>query len=182
MTTTKDTNDTALTADTDVEMKVEQQGAASQTEPKAKTEVASVKNTQSAFTLDVRDDGIAILTMDVQGESMNTLKAEFGDEVAEILDHISANKQIQGVVLTSGKKDSFVAGADVAMLAACKTAEEAQKLSSDGHLIFQRIENMAIPFVAAIHGAALGGGLELAMACHYRVCSDSSKTQLGLPE
>ena len=171
----KDKNDTALKAETDAKMKAEQH-------PAAKTETKSVKQIQSAFSLDVRDDGIAILTMDVPGDSMNTLKAEFGAEVADILDLIDASKEIKGLVLISGKKDSFVAGADVSMLAACKTAEEAHKLSSDGHLLFQRIEDMAIPFVAAMHGAALGGGLELAMACHYRVCSDSSKTQLGLPE
>lgn len=139
-------------------------------------------NNNSAFSLDIREDGVAILTMDVPGESMNTLKMEFADQVTDVLDKIEANNSIKGVVLASGKADSFVAGADVSMLAACKTAEEAQKMSADGHVIFQRIEDMKIPFVAAIHGPALGGGLELAMACHYRVCSDSTKTQMGLPE
>lgn len=137
---------------------------------------------QSAFSLETRDDGIAILTMDVPGESMNTLKMEFAEQVTQVLDQIESDSSITGVVLVSGKKDSFVAGADVSMLAACKTAEEAQKLASDGHVMFQRIEDMKIPFVAAIHGPALGGGLELALCCHYRVCSDSTKTQVGLPE
>jgi len=137
---------------------------------------------QSAFSLETRDDGIAILTMDVPGESMNTLKMEFAEQVTQVLDQIESDSSITGVVLVSGKKDSFVAGADVTMLAACKTAEEAQKLASDGHVMFQRIEDMKIPFVAAIHGPALGGGLELALCCHYRVCSDSTKTQVGLPE
>ena len=136
----------------------------------------------SAFDLSIRDDGIAILTMDVPGETMNTLKMEFADQVTEVLNEIESNSKIKGVVLCSGKPDSFVAGADVTMLAACETAEEAEKMSADGHLIFQRLENMKVPLVAAIHGPALGGGLELAMACHYRVCSDSPKTQLGLPE
>jgi 3-hydroxyacyl-CoA dehydrogenase/enoyl-CoA hydratase/3-hydroxybutyryl-CoA epimerase len=178
MITNKDKNDAASKAEKGAEVRVDHQAAIPETESKTQP----VEKAQSAFKLDVRDDGIAILTMDVPGESMNTLKAEFGDEVSEILDQINANKQIKGVVLISGKKDSFVAGADVNMLAACKTAEKAEKLSADGHVMFQRIEDMVIPFVAAIHGAALGGGLELAMACHYRVCSDSSKTQLGLPE
>lgn len=137
---------------------------------------------QSAFSLETRDDGISILTMDVPGESMNTLKMEFAEQVTQVLDQIESDSSITGVVLVSGKKDSFVAGADVSMLAACKTAEEAQKLASDGHVMFQRIEDMKIPFVAAIHGPALGGGLELALCCHYRVCSDSIKTQVGLPE
>jgi 3-hydroxyacyl-CoA dehydrogenase/enoyl-CoA hydratase/3-hydroxybutyryl-CoA epimerase len=85
-------------------------------------------------------------------------------------------------VVASGKKDSFVAGADVSMLAKCKSAEEAEALSIGGQKLFQRIEGMKKTFVAAIHGPALGGGLELALACHFRVCSDSEKTQLGLPE
>ncbi|WP_371195523.1 fatty acid oxidation complex subunit alpha FadJ [Glaciecola sp. SC05] len=136
----------------------------------------------SAFTLEKRDDGIAILTMDVPGDSMNTLKADFGDEISAILDDIENDKAIKGVVVASGKKDSFVAGADVAMLAACGSSEDAEALSVGGQRIFDRIEAMTKTFVAAIHGPALGGGLELALACNYRICSDSDKTQLGLPE
>lgn len=136
----------------------------------------------SAFTLDKREDGIAILTMDVPGESMNTLKADFGEEISAILDKIESDKEIKGVVVASGKKDSFVAGADVTMLAACESAEDAETLSTQGQLLFARMGNIKKTFVAAIHGPALGGGLELALACDYRVCSDSDKTQVGLPE
>lgn len=135
-----------------------------------------------AFTLTKRDDGIAILTMDVPGDSMNTLKADFGNEVSAILDEIENDTAILGVVVASGKKDSFVAGADVTMLAGCSDADEAQELSISGQKLFDRIQAMQKTFVAAIHGPALGGGLELALACHYRVCTDSPKTQLGLPE
>ena len=85
-------------------------------------------------------------------------------------------------MLVSGKADSFVAGADVHMLANCTSAEEAMALSRQGQMIFDQLENLSIPVVAAVHGACLGGGLELAMACHARVCSDSNKTALGLPE
>lgn len=137
---------------------------------------------KSAFTLTKGDDGVAILLMDVPGESMNTLKAEFGDEITKMLDEIEADKSIKGVVLASGKSSSFVAGADITMLAACKTAAEAEALSKGGQEVFDRIQNMSATFVAAIHGPALGGGLELALACHYRVCSDSNKTVLGVPE
>lgn len=136
----------------------------------------------SAFTLDKREDGIAILTMDVPGESMNTLKADFGEEISAILDQIESDNDITGVVVASGKKDSFVAGADVSMLAACESAEDAETLSTQGQALFERMEKINKTFVAAIHGPALGGGLELALACDYRVCSDSDKTQLGLPE
>lgn len=138
--------------------------------------------TQSAFNLEKREDGIAILTMDVPGESMNTLKEAFGGEITAMLDDIESDANIKGVVLRSGKKGSFVAGADITMLAACKTAEDAEALSAGGQDVFNRMENMPKTFVAAIHGPALGGGLELALACHYRVCTDAAITQLGLPE
>ncbi len=137
---------------------------------------------KSAFTLDVREDGVAILTMDVPGESMNTLKVEFAEQIESVLQQINANSSIKGVVVISGKDNSFVAGADISMLAACETAEDATTIAKGGQDMFQRIEDMPVTFVAAIHGPALGGGLELALACHYRVCSDDAKTQLGLPE
>jgi 3-hydroxyacyl-CoA dehydrogenase / enoyl-CoA hydratase / 3-hydroxybutyryl-CoA epimerase len=141
-----------------------------------------IESQPSAFTLETRDDGIAILTMDVVGESMNTLKVEFAQQIDSVLQQINADKSIKGVVVISGKSNSFVAGADISMLAACESAEDAQAIAAGGQAMFQRIEDMPQTFVAAIHGAALGGGLELALACHYRICSDSDKTQLGLPE
>src|SRR5690606_6258431 len=118
----------------------------------------------------------------VVGESMNTLKIEFAEQIEQVLQQIKANNSIKGVVLISGKSNSFVAGADITMLAACENAADAQAIAQSGQAMFQQIEDMSQTFVAAIHGPALGGGLELALACHYRVCSDSDKTQLGLPE
>jgi enoyl-CoA hydratase/carnithine racemase len=79
------------------------------------------------------------------------------------------------------KKDCFIAGADISMLAACKSAEDGETISKNGHALFKRIEK-GKPFVAAIHGSCLGGGLETALACRYRIATQSSKTQLGLPE
>lgn len=134
------------------------------------------------FSLARQENGIAHLIMDVKGDSMNTLKAEFGDEISEILKEIRQDQTIAGIVLVSGKTDSFVAGADVHMLANCTSASEATALSRQGQMIFDQLENLSIPVVAAVHGACLGGGLELAMACHAIVCSDSPKTALGLPE
>ncbi|MFT6194633.1 MAG: 3-hydroxyacyl-CoA dehydrogenase/enoyl-CoA hydratase/3-hydroxybutyryl-CoA epimerase [Cognaticolwellia sp.] len=134
------------------------------------------------FSLARQENGIAHLIMDVKGDSMNTLKAEFSDEIAEILKEIREDKSITGLVLASGKADSFVAGADVHMLANCTSAAQATALSRQGQMIFDQLENLSIPVVAAVHGACLGGGLELAMACHVIVCSDSPKTALGLPE
>ncbi|WP_259364939.1 MULTISPECIES: fatty acid oxidation complex subunit alpha FadJ [unclassified Colwellia] len=136
----------------------------------------------STFTLIRQDNGIAHLVMDVIGESMNTLKAEFSEEIDTVLKEIRNDNTLKGVVLISGKKDSFVAGADINMLASCQSASEATALSRNGQMIFDQIENLSIPVVAAINGACLGGGLELAMACHARICSDNGKTALGLPE
>ncbi|MCG9722306.1 fatty acid oxidation complex subunit alpha FadJ [Shewanella sp. Isolate7] len=137
---------------------------------------------EKSFTLNRQDNGIAVLTMDVPGETMNTLRAEFGPEICEMLAEIKSDASIRGVVIISGKKDSFVAGADISMLDACATAEDARELSKQGHEVFLALESLSIPVVAAIHGACLGGGLELALACHQRVCTDSKKTMLGLPE
>ncbi|WP_298775294.1 fatty acid oxidation complex subunit alpha FadJ [uncultured Shewanella sp.] len=134
------------------------------------------------FNLTRREDGIAVLTMDVPGETMNTLRAEFGPEIRDVLNEIKSDSQIKGLVLVSGKKDSFVAGADISMLDACRTAKDAKTVSSEGHVVFNELEGLNIPVVAAIHGVCLGGGLELALACHQRVCSDSKKTLMGLPE
>jgi 3-hydroxyacyl-CoA dehydrogenase/enoyl-CoA hydratase/3-hydroxybutyryl-CoA epimerase len=145
------------------------------------TEVGQQEN-NNTFSLVRQESGIAHLIMDVKGDTMNTLKAEFSDEIAEVLKEIREDKAIKGLVLVSGKADSFVAGADVNMLAKCTSAAEATALSRQGQIIFDQLENLSIPVVAAVHGACLGGGLELAMACHAIVCSDSPKTALGLPE
>ncbi|MFC3123372.1 fatty acid oxidation complex subunit alpha FadJ [Agaribacter flavus] len=136
----------------------------------------------SAFNLTTREDGIAILTIDVPDESMNTLKADFADDISRILDEIESNAALTGVVVLSGKQGSFIAGADISMLANCESEADAEALATQGQKIFDRIEAMDKTFVAAIDGPALGGGLELALACDYRVCTDNDKTQLGLPE
>ncbi|MGS0675164.1 fatty acid oxidation complex subunit alpha FadJ [Shewanella sp. 125m-1] len=137
---------------------------------------------EKTFNLTRRDDGIAILTMDVPGETMNTLRSEFGPEISDVLAEIKADVNIKGLVLVSGKKDSFVAGADISMLDACETAADAKQLSQQGHVVFNELESLSIPVVAAINGACLGGGLELALACHKRVCSLNPKTMMGVPE
>ena len=138
--------------------------------------------TTSAFTLTERLDNVAVITIDVPGEKMNTLKAEFGVQVRAILKQIRENKGLRGVVLISAKPDNFIAGADINMIGECKTAQEAGALARQGQQIMAEIHALPIPVVAAIHGACLGGGLELALACHSRICTDDAKTMLGLPE
>ncbi len=136
----------------------------------------------STFTLERQDNGIAFLKMDVVGETMNTLRAEFAEEFSTVLAEIKGDAAIKGLVVYSGKDNSFIAGADITMLDACDTAEQATEIATQGQAIFDQIEGLSIPVIAAIHGPCLGGGLELAMACHQRVCSDDNKTVLGLPE
>ncbi|OVZ99020.1 fatty acid oxidation complex subunit alpha FadJ [Yersinia frederiksenii] len=136
----------------------------------------------SAFTLHVRPDNIGVITINVVDDKVNTLKAEFAEQVTEILQQAQALTQLQGLVMISGKPDSFIAGADITMIAACRTAQDARVLAQKGQSILAQIAAFPVPVVAAIHGACLGGGLELALACHARICSQDDKTVLGLPE
>lgn len=104
------------------------------------------------------------------------------DEFQSIFNDIQSNPQIQAAVLISGKPGCFVAGADINMLSSLKTAEEVTKISRDAQAIMNAIEESKKPFIAAIQGSCLGGGLELALACHYRIAVKDRKTGLGLPE
>ncbi len=134
------------------------------------------------LTIDKRSDGVAVVRMDIPGEPMNTLRSDFVDTFGEVFTILENDPDIKAVVFTSGKKDSFIAGADITMLQAVKTAEDGERVSKAGHGTMDRIAKFSKPVVAAIHGVALGGGLEVAMACHARVATDSPKTKLGLPE
>ena len=136
----------------------------------------------TALQIEKRDDGVAIVRMDVPGEPMNTLKSDFVGAFQDLFDELERDDSVKAVVLTSGKKDSFIAGADITMLDAVETADDGERMSKAGHRAMDRIESFRKPVVAAIHGVALGGGLEVALACHARVATDSRKTQLGLPE
>ncbi|WP_114765284.1 fatty acid oxidation complex subunit alpha FadJ [Vibrio rhodolitus] len=136
-----------------------------------------------AFNLTIDEQKIAWLCIDVPNEKMNTLQAAFASDMEQVFAEIEQDKStIKGLILHSGKPDNFVAGADVRMLDACRTSEEAQALAQKGQEMFQKLADLPFPVVAAIHGPCLGGGLELALACDYRVCSDDDKTRIGLPE
>ncbi|GEM74369.1 fatty acid oxidation complex subunit alpha FadJ [Vibrio sagamiensis] len=137
---------------------------------------------QNALSLTVDEQNIAWLAIDAPNEKMNTLQAAFGDEMLTIFNQLNDTSSIKGLIVHSLKPDNFVAGADVRMLEACKTADEAEILAKQGQQLFQQLSDLPYPVVAAIHGPCLGGGLELALACDYRVCTDSNKTRLGLPE
>ncbi|BCN24719.1 fatty acid oxidation complex subunit alpha FadJ [Vibrio alfacsensis] len=137
---------------------------------------------QNAFSLKIDEQNIAWLAIDVPNEKMNTLQAAFADEMKEIFAQLKDSSNVKGMIVYSLKPDNFVAGADVRMLDACTTASEAEALAKQGQDLFQQLSDLPYPVVAAIHGPCLGGGLELALACDYRVCTDSDKTRLGLPE
>jgi 3-hydroxyacyl-CoA dehydrogenase/enoyl-CoA hydratase/3-hydroxybutyryl-CoA epimerase len=127
-------------------------------------------------------NSVAIITLDLPGEKVNKLNESMMDEFASFLDELESNNDLKGAVLISGKKDNFIAGADIDMFKERDTAEEIEQLSKDGHKILNRIADFPKPIAVAIHGSCMGGGLELSLACHYRVCSDSSKTVFALPE
>lgn len=127
-------------------------------------------------------DSVAIITLDLPGEKVNKLNESMMDEFSEFLDQLEQNDDLKGAVLISGKKDNFIAGADIDMFQARDTAREIEQLSKEGHKIMNRIAAFSKPIAVAVHGSCMGGGLELSLACHYRVCSDSSKTVFALPE
>jgi 3-hydroxyacyl-CoA dehydrogenase/enoyl-CoA hydratase/3-hydroxybutyryl-CoA epimerase len=147
------------------------------------------------FTLDVDSDGLALVTWNSPGRSMNVIDPAVKDELAAIVEQVAADAAIKGVVITSGK-DSFCAGADLTMLESMSRAH-AELVASQGEtaanahvfeesrktsLLYRRIETCGKPWVAAINGIAVGGGFELTLACHHRVAADSDKTRVGLPE
>lgn len=135
----------------------------------------------SAFSTSMRG-GVAVVTFDLPNEPVNKISQAVGWELEELLDRLARDEVVKSVVLRSGKPDVFIAGADIEEFIRLRTPDEATRLSRDGQLLMQKIAESAKPVVAAIHGACLGGGLELALACHYRVASDHPKTLLGLPE
>lgn len=125
---------------------------------------------------------VAVITLDAPSSSVNTLNEELMEEFAGLLDHIESSEDIHGAVLVSGKDHNFIAGADIEMFKARETAKEIEQLSKDGHTILNRIEAFPKPIVVGIHGSCMGGGVELSLACHYRIASNHSKTVLSLPE
>ena len=135
----------------------------------------------SALTT-VVEDGIAVVTFDLPGEPVNKLSDAVKVEFEALLIRLRDDAAIRAAVLISGKPDSFIAGADIEEFTALTTETAAERLSFEGQEMVSRVETLAKPVVAAIHGACLGAGLELALACHYRIATDHPKTQLGLPE
>jgi 3-hydroxyacyl-CoA dehydrogenase / enoyl-CoA hydratase / 3-hydroxybutyryl-CoA epimerase len=142
--------------------------------------------TMENFKIDVDADGIALITFDVPGRSMNTLTSGVMAEIPEWVERIKTDDAIKGAVLTSGKASGFCAGADLGDMAGGMLAGGSLQDAYDAgwklNGALRALETCGKPVAAAINGLALGGGLELTLACHYRVVGDDNRIQLGLPE
>jgi len=137
---------------------------------------------RSSLSREIGQDGVLVLTIDVPGERVNTLGKTMMAEFDALLAELEAPGAVKGVVLRSGKPDNFIAGADIKDFNAIRSAMEGEALSRGGQALIDRLEAVPVPVVAAIHGSCMGGGLEIALACRYRVASDDPRTVLGLPE
>ena len=137
----------------------------------------------NAFQLTVGNNGIARLVIDLPGEKVNKLSLPIVEELEKIVDGLASNKDIKALVISSGKEDSFIAGADMKSFESVfKDPALADKVIRAGHRTFSKIQNLPFPTIALIHGTCLGGATELALACTYRIATDHPKTQIGLPE
>jgi 3-hydroxyacyl-CoA dehydrogenase/enoyl-CoA hydratase/3-hydroxybutyryl-CoA epimerase len=137
------------------------------------------------FKIEVDADGIALVTFDVPGRSMNTITAKVMAELPELVERLKTDAAIKGAVLTSGKQTGFCAGADLTELAAqagSGSPEQAFQVLYGLNRSLRGLETCGKPVAAAINGLALGGGFEMVLACHYRVAGDDPRIQLGLPE
>ena len=146
------------------------------------------------FKIEVDADGVALVTFDVPGRTMNTLTAKVVQEFPQLIEQIRTNPAIKGAVLTSGKPTGFCAGADLGEMGSGALTGGADTRSEDDRLkaqfegafllnkTFRAMETCGKPIACALNGLALGGGLEIALATHSRVVADNPKIQLGLPE
>src|ERR1700730_9231722 len=133
------------------------------------------------WSLEIDADRVAWLVCDTPGTSTNVLSAPVLRDLAAQLADIATQRPV-GVVIRSGKAGGFIAGADIKEFLKIRTPEEGYELVRAGQSVLQQLEDLPFPSVAALHGFALGGGLELALACTYRVGADDAALSLGLPE
>jgi 3-hydroxyacyl-CoA dehydrogenase/enoyl-CoA hydratase/3-hydroxybutyryl-CoA epimerase len=136
----------------------------------------------TAFTYKINKDGIAIVTFDLPNEKVNKLTLTVMEELDRLLDELASKKEIRALVFRSGKEGNFIAGADIAEIRHVTDAAIGETFSRNGQAVLARLESLPFSTVAAIHGPCLGGGLELALACTYRIVSNDQRTALGLPE
>lgn len=139
--------------------------------------------TSSPFTLTDLGEGVHKLVFDLPGEKVNKLSVEVLQELEKIIDPLSQRKDVTALIIISAKKDIFIAGADIKQFEpAFKDPVYGRKIIENGQNVFNKLSKLPFPTIAAINGACLGGGCELALACTYRIATDSPKTVIGLPE
>ena len=131
---------------------------------------------------EIGDDHICVLTFDRPDSGANIFDAATLEELNEHLDVIQKDASLRGLIIASAKKSIFVAGADLKTLLQAAKTGEMRGFIERGQQVFNRLANLKIPTVAAVHGASAGGGYEVALACDYRVASDDPATRIGLPE
>lgn len=136
----------------------------------------------TAFDLKIDANGVARLTFDLPGEKVNTFSSVTMKELGVHLKNLAIRKDVNALLLLSGKPGIFIAGADIDELARINNEQEAQAKARRGQALFGLLVALPFPSIAVIDGACVGGGLECALACDYRVVSDNPKTKLGLPE
>ncbi len=134
-----------------------------------------------ALTTEIQN-GVAVITIDLPNEPVNKFNRAVKEEFVALFDRLEHDLNVRAAVLLSGKRDSWIAGADIEEFLELKTAADAERMSHDGQLLLDSIERMRTPLVCAIHGACLGGALEVALAAPYRIATDHPKTILALPE
>ncbi len=128
-------------------------------------------------------DGLAVITLNDPARPVNVISEGLLREMGALLDRLEAGEGgVRAAVIVSAKKGTWIAGADIEEFKQFRTPADGEAASRAGQDLLDRLERLRIPVVAAIDGAALGGGLETALACTYRIASDSPKTKLGLPE
>jgi len=134
--------------------------------------------------VEVKPSGVAVVRMNVLGEKQNTFNEEFYQDMEAMVERVEKDESVKAVVLASAKKGSWIAGANIKQIEEIKSVEQASEMVGVGQKVMDRVSNMQAkkPWIAAIDGACLGGGLEMAMTCTTRIASSSSKTVLGVPE
>src|SRR5690348_139029 len=141
-----------------------------------------VKHTLKHWRTETDSDNILWFIFDKQNASVNTIDREVMEEFSQLLDDVANDHTHKGIIIASGKTTGFIAGADIAQFTQFKDLNDAVGVLTLGQHILAKLENCHLPSVAMIDGFCLGGGMELALAAHYRVAEESNKTRLGLPE